>query len=394
MKRIGLLLLSLLFLNGIFAQPTHEPFRFTDVKILPASKVKDQTRSSTCWSFSGISQLESELLRIHPDHAPLLSEMWIVRHCYFDKAVKYMRLNGTNEIGPGGNTHDIYHVIKNYGIVPEEVYQGLNYGTEQHIHAELQAAVAAYMGAIVKNPNRTVSTAWQDGLNGILDAYLGEIPETFIYQGKQYTPESYAASLGLNWDDYVSITSFTHHPFYTSFAIEIPDNWLWGPSYNVPMEYFEQVIDYSIDHGYTVTWSSDVSETGFLFRNGFAVMPATKLDEMSGSDMARWTGLTADGLQSMTRTISGPVPERQVTQQERQLAFDNFQTTDDHGMVIVGTATDQQGNKFYKVKNSWGESNLYDGYFYVSPAFINYKTISLMVHKEGVPPELRMKLGL
>ncbi len=394
MKRL-FFLICFLFSFAAGAQTPPTEFQFTDDLLLEITPVKDQASSGTCWSFSGIAQLESELLRLHPEDTIILSDMWIVRHTYMDKAVKYLRLYGQSSVGQGGNTHDIYNVIRAHGIVPEEVYTGLQYGTDRHLHAELEAAVKGYLAAVVKKPNRgELSTAWQEGLDGILDAYLGPVPETFTYKGKTYTPQSFAASLGLNWDDYVSVTSFTHHPFYTAFAIEIPDNWLWAPSYNVPMECLEQIIDYSLDQGHTLTWSSDVSEPGFLYRQGFAVLPATNLSQIGGSDMARWTGLTQEQLQGMGRSISGPVPERAVTQHERQIAFDNQQTTDDHGMQIVGTAHDQHGNKFYKVKNSWGESNLYDGYFYVSPAYINYKTICLMVHREGIPPELRTKLGL
>ncbi|MDL2230289.1 C1 family peptidase [Alistipes sp. OttesenSCG-928-L06] len=395
MKRIFLTVLTFAAAFGVYAQEKVATYQFTDVKVLPVSPVKDQARSSTCWSFSGIAQVESELLRLHPKDTIILSDMWIVRHVYFDKAVKYLRLYGASELGPGGNAHDVYHVIKNYGIVPEEAYQGLNYGTNSHIHAELHDAIAGYMKAIAAKPNKTqISSAWKDGLNGILDAYLGKMPETFNYRGKEYTPESFAASLGLNWNDYVSVTSFTHHPFYKPFAVEVQDNWLWEPSYNVPMEDLERVLDHSIENGYTVIWSSDVSEPGFQYRKGFAVLPATNMNELSGSDMARWAGITPADLRKLNTEISGPVPERKVSQEERQIAFDNQQTTDDHGMEIVGIAKDQDGNKFYKVKNSWGLSNLYGGYFYVSPAFINYKTMSLMVHKNGIPKDLRDKLGL
>ncbi|MDR2936288.1 MAG: C1 family peptidase [Rikenellaceae bacterium] len=394
MKKI-LTIAAVLLAGSLYAQtpPESKPYVFTEIKTLATTPVKNQARSGTCWSFSGVGQIESDLLRTGRGEV-ILSDMWIVRCTYMDKAEKYVRMHGTVNFDAGGNTHDIFNVIRKYGIVPESVYPGLNYGTDQHTHNEVNAVLKAYLEAVIKNPNRTLSTAWAAGFNGILDAYFGKMPETFTYQGKSYSPESFAADLGLNWDDYISLASFTHHPFYERFALEIPDNWAWGLSYNIPLDDLSKILKNSIEQGYTATWSSDVSESGFQYALGFAILPATSAKEISGSDQARWTGISDADLWEMNAKVTGMMPEKQVTQELRQLYFDNYQTTDDHGMVIVGTATDPDGNLFYKVKNSWGVSNLYDGYFYVSPAFILCKTTNLMVNKAAIPADIKAKLGI
>lgn len=357
-----------------------QAYVFTDVINIAATPVKNQASSGTCWSFSGLGFIESELLKNGKGETDL-AEMWIVRNSYFDKAVKYARMHGTINLAGGGSTADVFDVIDAYGIVPEEVYPGLNYGTEKHMHGELDKTIKAYMDAIISNPNRSLSTAWVAGLNGILDAYLGAVPEKFTYKGKEYTPKSYAAELGLKGSDFQSYTSYTHHPFGAPFAIEVQDNWAWSQSMNVPLDELISIIDKALENGSAVLWAADVSESGFQYNKGFAVLPVTKLDDMKDSEKAKWSALNDKERTAQILKFASPVEEIDVTQCSRQKGFDNYQTTDDHGMVITGTATDQNGNKYYKVKNSWGPDNIYKGYFYVSVPFVKAKTMNIVVPK-------------
>ncbi|MEG2478716.1 MAG: C1 family peptidase, partial [Mucinivorans sp.] len=340
--------------------------------------IKNQANSGTCWSFSGIGYVEAELLRQGKGSFDL-SDMWIVRHAYFDKAVKYARMHGTIELAAGGACHDVFNVIDRYGIVPASEYTGLCYGTDKHIHGELDAAVRAYMDVIIDNPNRQLSSAWQVGLNGILDAYLGKCPEKFTYLGKEYTPQSFAKWLGIKGSDYVSVTSFSHHPFGQPFVIEVQDNWAWALSENLPLSDFMALIDKALSKGYPVIWAADVSERGFQYNKGFAVLPVDKLEAMNDSEKAKWSALNARELAKAVYEFKEPAIEQVVTQASRQDGFDNYQTTDDHGMVLCGVATDQNGNKFYKVRNSWGVDNVCGGYFYVSLPYVAAKTMNIML---------------
>lgn len=369
------------------------PYEFTAVNDIAATSVKDQYSSGTCWSFASIAFIESELLRTGKGEYDL-SEMWVARNAYLDKAKKYVRMHGKAEFSQGGATHDVFNTYREYGMVPEEVYSGLQYGTKQHEHSEVEAVLKGYVKGVVANPNGRLSTAWADGIDGILDAYFGEIPETFVYNGKEYTPKSFAEELGLDMDDYVSITSFTHHPFYTQFAIEVPDNWTWGLSYNVPLEEMMAIIDNALLNGYTVDWASDVSEPGFQYFKGFAVIPAGTGSEASDLEWAKWDSMSSNSRREMISKATEPIEEVTVTQEMRQEAYDNYETTDDHGMLITGIFKDQLGNTFYKVKNSWNESNLYDGYFFASAPFVAYKTMNIMVHKDAIPKDIRKKLGI
>ncbi|MDE6135146.1 MAG: C1 family peptidase [Muribaculaceae bacterium] len=368
-------------------------FVFTDVISIPTTSVKDQNRSGTCWCFAGTSYFEDEILRLKGDSLDI-SEMYTVRKCYEDKADRFIRLYGECNFAAGGSILDVPYVWKRYGAVPEEVYGGLNYGEKKHDHSELDAALSAYLKAVVKKPGKKLTTAWRQGLNGILDAYFGPVPETFEYKGKTYTPASYAESLGLKMDDYVPVTSFSHHPFYETFVVEVPDNWLWGQYYNVPLDDFKAIIDNSLEKGLPLVWAADVSEPGFQWAKGVALMPKAKDDNLEGTELARWVKLSDKERSAERYKFDGPTEEITVTQQSRQEMFDNQETTDDHGMEIVGTAVDQNGNRYYKVKNSWDSNQIYNGFFYVSEPYVLAKTVDILVHRDAIPKDIAKKMKI
>lgn len=394
MKKIftSVFMLAAILSSSMYAQD-NDGYQFTTVKEVKITPVKNQNRTGTCWCFSGLGFLESELLRMGKGELDL-SEMFIVNHSYKDKADKYVRLHGYLNFAQGGSFGDVLYAAKHYGVVPESVMKGLNYGENMHVHGEMEAAASNYLKAIIKNPNRKLSTAWKKGFDGIIDAYLGELPEKFTYNGKEYTPKSFADELGLNIDDYVSLTSFTHHPFYSAFPIEVQDNWRWDLSYNLPIDELMQVFDNAINNGYAVAWASDVSEKGFS-RNGVAVAADIESMERSGSDQDRWLGLSQTQKdQEIKKMLEKPCQEIKVTQELRQEEYDNYKTTDDHGMLIYGIAKDQTGKKFYMVKNSWGTDNKYKGTWYASETFVAFKTMNIVVHKNAIPKEIRAKLGI
>ncbi len=371
-----------------FAQDAPQ-YNFTTVKENPVTSIKNQYRSGTCWCYSALSFIESEILRTKGIETDL-SEMFVVGRSYHDRAVKYVRLDGHLNFAAGSSFGDVLHVIDDYGIIPQSVYSGFNYGTEMPEQNELDAVLKGYVDAARRNPNKKLTTAWVNGLDGILDAYFGEAPETFTVDGVEYTPESYRDFLGINYDDYVNITSFTHHPFYEPFIIEVCDNWRWDSAYNLPMDEMMEVMYNAIDKGYTIAWGSDVSEAGFT-RDGLAVMPEVETKATAGSDQERWVGKA----EAEKEEVKAELPkEMTITQEMRQEGYDRKTTTDDHGMHIYGTAVDQNGTKYFLVKNSWGVTGKYDGIWYASDAFVRYKTLNIVVHKDALPKHIAKKLGI
>ena len=396
MKRILLsLALSVPFCLSVSAaieNPDSTGFKFTDVKVCKSTSVKNQAKSGTCWCFSGNSFLEDEILRITGKEYDL-SEMFIVRMCYLDKAEKYIRMNGHINFNQGGSVLDNAYVWDKYGMMPEDAYKGLNYGEDNHNHSEVCNAMIAYLNEINKKPGRKLSTAWLNGLAGIMDAYFGQVPETFTYEGKSYTPQSFAKSLGLDMNNYMAFTSFSHHPFNKPCGLEVADNWLWGQYMNVTIDDLKSIVDYAVENGYPVAWGADVSEGGFKWAKGVALMPKGKTEgDMDGTELSRWVTLSDKERQNDKYNFEGPVEEITVTQESRQDMFDSQETTDDHGMEIVGIATDQDGNRYYKVKNSWDTNQVYGGYIYVSEPFFLAKTIGIYVHRDAVPAATAKKM--
>jgi aminopeptidase C len=368
---------------------------FTVVKENPITSIKDQNRSGTCWDYSTLSFFESEILKATGKTYDLC-ESYVANKTYYDRAIQVVRLHGDCQFAQGGSAYDAYYCLKNYGICPEDAmpFPGSLYGDSLNNFNEFFSVLSPYVEGIARSNSSKLSSAWKNGLQGILDAYLGKCPESFTYQGKTYTPKSFAASLGLNMDDYVSFTSYTHHPFWTAFAVEVQDNWRNPLSWNVPLDDMMRIIDNAVMNGYTVAWGGDVSEDGFT-RQGLAYMyDAKKLGSLEGSDMARWLKLSKAEKKNIVDSLGVKVPEVTPTQKQRQERFDNWELTDDHGMLIYGIAKDQTGREYYMVKNSWGETGDYKGIWYMSKNFIAANTMDFMVNKNAVPKDIRKKLGM
>lgn len=380
----------------LLPKDTTEGFVFTTIDSVGITPVKDQHRSGTCWAFSTIGFLESELIRMGKGEYDL-SEMFVVNHTMVDRAEYVVRMYGNAQFAAGGSAYDVIYCLKNYGMVPQSAMPGILYGTTKAdtlpVHGELDAVAGGYVNALTNSKLKRLTPVWKQGLQAIYDTYLGACPTEFTYEGKTYTPQSFVKQLGLNADDYVSITSYTHHPFYTTFALEVPDNWRMDQMYNVPIDELMRIIDNAIAKGYTMAWGADVSEVGFT-RKGIGVMPdADNGADLTGSDMAKWLGMSSDDRRK--ELTKKPLPELEITQEMRQQAYDNWETTDDHGMQIFGTAKDQNGKRYYMVKNSWGtQRSDYQGIWYISEAFMKYKTNDILVHKDAIPKDIRKKLGI
>lgn len=367
---------------------------FTVVKENPITSIKNQASSGTCWNYSTLSFFESEILK-KSNKTYDLCEMFVCNKNYMDRAVNKVRMHGDAQFSQGGSAYDVLYVLQTYGICPEEAMPapGTPYGDTLNNFNQFFAFMEPYVDAVSHSNAKTLKPAWKKGMQGILDAYLGECPEEFTYEGKKYTPLTFAASLGLDWDDYVTVTSFTHHPFYKEFAVEVQDNWRQPGSWNLPIEDVERIIDNAINQGYTIAWGGDVSEDGFT-RNGMALLYDTDNSDQIGSDMAHWLKLSAAERMSKIRELGVNLVESPVTQEKRQEEFDNWTLTDDHGMLIYGKAKDQTGREYYMVKNSWGPSGKYEGVWYMSKNFILAKLMDFMVNKNAIPKDIRKKLGI
>lgn len=368
---------------------------FTVVKENPITSIKDQNRSGTCWDYSTLSFFEAEILK-KTGKTYDLSEAFVANRTYMDRAIQVVRLHGDCQFSEGGSAYDPLYCLEHYGIVPQSVeqYPSTNPDDSLFNFNEFFSVMTPYVQAIAKSKESRISPNWKQGLQGILDSYLGKAPEQFTYEGKTYTPKSFAQSLGLDWPDYVSITSYTHHPFWSAFAVEVQDNWRNPLSYNVPMNDMMRIIDNAVENGYTVAWGGDVSEPGFT-RTGLAYMvDAKKIEDNKGSDMAHWLGLSNKEKRNLIDSLGVNVPEITPTQKQRQERFDDWELTDDHGMLIYGIAKDQKGKEYYIVKNSWGDTGDYHGVWYMTKNFIAANTMDFLVNKNAIPKDIRKKLGI
>lgn len=392
MRNAVLLAAMLLLLPASLS--AQKAYSFTIEKEIPVTSVKDQHRSGTCWCFASTSFIEAELIRTGKGIYDL-SEMYYVRKAFEMKADKYVRMHGKTNFSAGGLAHDMMHIWKEDGMLPQEAYPGDAQGDSLPVHGEMDAVLKGYVDQVIRNRNGSLTKVWMDGFNGILDAYAGVVPTDFEYNGQPYTPRSFADASGLNPDDYIAIGSFTHHPFYEPFILEIPDNWIWGSIQNLPLDELMELLDHAINTGYSVCWDADVGEKGFEWKSGLALIPTMEIEDLSGSERGRWDELSEKEQQALFYDFSTPKKEKTINQELRQKWFDNYQTTDDHLMHITALASDQDGKRFYKVKNSWGTGNhIYEGYLFASESYMRAKTIFFMVHKDAIPEALAAKMGL
>lgn len=378
-------------------EPKKDTLIFTTVIANPVTSIKNQNSSGTCWAYSSLAFLESEAIKKHPEMKDLdLCESFLASKTYIDRADRKVRTHGDVSFSQGGSFYDAIYCMKHYGLIPEGLmpYPNTLYGDSLFTFGSFFPPMSAYVKAIAESEQKKINPIWKKNVQNMLDGYFGECPTEFEYKGKKYTPKTFVSDyLGLNADDYVSLTSYTHQPFYETFIIEIQDNWRWGSSYNLPLDEFMRVMEESVRNGWTFAWGADVSEDGFSRRTGkyrsVAIVPDTKSEAGVGSDQSRWTG-EAEGPKITQADNSG---EKTITAEMRQLAYDNWETTDDHGMQIYGIAKDQNGKEYFMMKNSWGESGPYKGFWYVSKPYVAYKTMNILINKNAVPADIRAKLG-
>ena len=392
MKKILTFVLAAMVVGGeALAQEKKDSVVYEVIKENAITPIKDQNQSGTCWSYSAFAFFESEILRMGKGEVDLC-ESFLVFNTYMDRADKAIRTHGDASFSQGGSFYDAIYCLKNYGLVPQSAMPapGTPYGDSLFNANQLDAVTTAYVEALAKGKLKKINPVWRKDLNAIYTNYFGALPTEFEVNGKKFTPKSYAAELGLNPDDYVSLTSYMHQPFYSKFILEIQDNWRWAESYNLPLDEFMQVMDEAVRNGYTFAWGSDVSEKGFNARTGVASVPSNgKANDKTGSDAARWTGDNFKGA-----VIATGDDEMTITQEMRQVAYDNWETTDDHGMQIYGLAKDQNGKEYFMVKNSWGEYGPYKGMFYATKAFVAYKTMNIVIHKDALPKKIAKSLGI
>jgi bleomycin hydrolase len=359
-------------------QSSTDSFHFTTIVSAEATPVENQANSGTCWSYATNSFLESEMIKA--GKAPVhLAKIFIARCAYVERSENYVRMHGNASWGDGGEPHDVINMTAKYGAIPESVYTGLHYGTSANDFGEFEAVLKSMLDAVVTKKNETLTPVWKEAVTKVIDTYLGDVPATFTWEGKSYTPQTFAKEVvGINPNDYLEFMSVSNVPAYTKGMLMVPDNWAYVWDWNVPMADITTIIDSALKAGYTVSWGADVSEPYFSFKNGIAFVPAVDTKELSPRERAN--------------LFSSPQPELTITPELRQQAFDNYSTTDDHDMQITGLAKDQHGKEYYIVKNSWGTDNIHQGYLYVTKAYVQYKTTVFMVNKKAVPASIREKL--
>ena len=346
-------------------------YQFTETVNVPHTAVDNQGSSGTCWCFAGIGFVEAEILRMYGKEFNL-SEMFVVRNAWSEKVAKFVRMHGNSTLSQGGEVCDVLYMIHKYGMMPEEAYSGKVIGEDRHMHGEMNAVIDGVARAVIKNGNKKLSPAYPKALEGVLDAYLGEVPEDFVVDGKKYNPQTFAEAYPIDPTNYIEICSFTSEPYYQPYVVEIPDNWTWTPAYNLPLDELMQAVDYALEHGYTLGWAQDVSNKGFSGREGVGIVP-------EDPEAKLWEEIVA---------------EKKVTEEDHQKAYDNWDAGDDHSMLVVGIAKDQNGTKYYKIKNSWGPRGPYEGYWYCSEQYLRQYTIFFTLHKDALSKEMTKKLNL